>query len=71
MIVAADLPCNCRACHVCAILGIAYPLPTPAIPVSVPVPAPEPEPRAKPAPRPKRKPAATLFDALTPEPAAA
>lgn len=54
MIVTDDLPCNCRHCHVCAILGIAYPLPTPAVPEAKP----------EPAPRPERKPVPTLFDAL-------
>ncbi len=57
-----DLPCNCRQCHCCAILGIAYPLP---------VPPPETDPEPEPPPRPERKPVATLFDTLTPEPAAA
>lgn len=64
MIVTDDLPCNCRACHVCAMLGIAYPVAR-----SIPEPTPADEP--KPPPRPERKPVATLFDAFTPDPAAA
>lgn len=51
-----DLPCNCRACHACAILGIAYPLPTPT-------PEPEPEP-SEPQRKAERKPAPTLFDGV-------
>lgn len=54
MIITGDLPCNCRHCHACAILGIAYPLPKPVAP----------EPERKPEPRPARKPSATLFDLI-------
>ena len=54
----ADLPCNCRACHACAILGIAYPLPTPR-----PEPEPEPEP-SEPQRKAERKPVPTLFDGV-------
>jgi len=55
-----DWPCDCRACHVCAILGIA-----PRLVFAPPVP--KPEPKAETAtPRP-----ATLFDTLTEEPARA
>lgn len=49
-----DLPCNCRHCHACAIIGIAYPLPPPVVP----------EPKPEPVPRPERKPIPTLFDAM-------
>lgn len=42
-------PCDCRECHICAMAGIARPLPV------VELPAPEPEP-------PKPQPAPTLFD---------
>jgi hypothetical protein len=51
-----ELPCNCRQCHACAILGIAYPLP---------VPAPAPTALAEPEPtKPERKPVPTLFDGV-------
>lgn len=53
-----DWPCDCRACHVCDILGIA-----PRLVFAPPVP--KPEPKGKPAP----KHPAGLFDQLTEEPA--
>jgi hypothetical protein len=55
MIVTDDMPCNCRHCHVCAILGIAYPLARPPEPTAVRQPAP---------PAPKPKPTPTLFEAI-------
>lgn len=54
MIITDDLPCNCRQCHVCAILGIACPLPKPVAAIV--------EPERQPEPRPAPKPVATLFD---------
>lgn len=57
-IVTADMACNCRQCHACAILGIAYPL------ARQPVDRP---PDADP-PRAERRPvAASIFDELDPE----
>jgi len=50
-----DWPCDCRACHVCDILGIA-----PRLVFAPPVPKPEPKP-----PEPKR--AASLFDEIKTE----
>lgn len=65
MIVTDDLPCNCRWCHVCAILDIAYPVAR-----SIPEPTPDEEPKPVRQSKAKRR-VATLFDAFDPDPAAA